>query len=605
MSTNAAQLVPQQVPEFIKNDYPLFIQFLQAYYEFLEQYSVDILNVRDKDLSPDTLVSFLRSEFLRKFPRAMVDDRRLIGIINEIYKAKGTHTAIELLFRVFFNKGIILREPNKNILRASDGKWIRENSISLKQVYIAPGYTLDVNDNIVLTVENDAGIFFLEVTKALQLSADKIRFSYNNSQTIVLEPDQTVDIVDALGVLMYRGQVLKEPAEIVTETPGKFWQLGQVFLIPSNEASGIPTIGVVTRVSPTGGVLGTKILQYGTGHTENQVVLISPFSNKPAGSSYDLETTITSYNPISETYTYNYTLTLGDYCDALEEEFYISSDIQNETTYFLEDYVERGFIGTLEVYQKTNSGTSSTLIEDPTITIEDWIASRAQFRIKYDYAVKYAGAYINVDGQVSSPEIKLQDNYFYQLFSYAIESSVDLKEYKGILEQIHPAGLKFFADLAKIAVVTFGDTSVSRVISNEKLFRDDAVTVTSAEPVMHVYKVPDEEFVNAMQSLYAMIFNKVVPEPVSLEEYFSNSVTKNPGDLTLTAEELISKEINKVLGTENISVSETLISKTIDTAVPEELTVSDTGVSSEVQSYNEESYFGADYTLQGVLLTIG
>jgi hypothetical protein len=35
--SNTSLFVSEQVPEFIREEYPLFIQFLKAYYQFLEQ----------------------------------------------------------------------------------------------------------------------------------------------------------------------------------------------------------------------------------------------------------------------------------------------------------------------------------------------------------------------------------------------------------------------------------------------------------------------------------------------------------------------------------------------------------------------------------------
>ena len=39
--SNTSILINQQVPEFIREEYPLFIDFLKAYYEFLEQEQFD------------------------------------------------------------------------------------------------------------------------------------------------------------------------------------------------------------------------------------------------------------------------------------------------------------------------------------------------------------------------------------------------------------------------------------------------------------------------------------------------------------------------------------------------------------------------------------
>src|SRR5690606_31273579 len=61
----------------------------------------------------------------------LVDDRLLLKNIKDFYKAKGTEESIQLLFRILYNELIEFEYPGKYILRASDGRWLVEKSISV------------------------------------------------------------------------------------------------------------------------------------------------------------------------------------------------------------------------------------------------------------------------------------------------------------------------------------------------------------------------------------------------------------------------------------------------------------------------------------------
>jgi len=49
-------------------------------------------------------------------------------------------------------------------------------------------------------------------------------------------------------------------------------------------------------------------------------------------------------------------------------------------------------------------------------------------------------------GKISTNSIRMQDNYFFQLFSYAIKTSRCINRWKPAIELVHPAGLKYFGE---------------------------------------------------------------------------------------------------------------------------------------------------------------
>ena len=305
-------LVQEQVPDFIRSDAANFIKFLESYYEFLEQYNANVLTLRDLDRTQDRLVFFLKQEFANKFPSAKVDDRKLIPIIREVYNKKGTVEAIDLLFKIFFDTNVIVEQPNKYILRASNGVWNQESSITLEPRY----GTIDLNSPIVLTIENSTGKYSLEIDKAELVENSHYRFFFKTFRSVPLEPDQFIDIINDAGIITFRGKLVKSPASINILRSGKAWKKGQVFFYPS-ATGGSPSLVKATDVGPEGELLKTEIVEISVGHSENQQLTVSPYANKPAGANFDITETVTGYNPITEQFNYHYQVVINESTDGI------------------------------------------------------------------------------------------------------------------------------------------------------------------------------------------------------------------------------------------------------------------------------------------------
>lgn len=136
-------LVNRQVPEFIRDEYPTFITFLEAYYEFLEQKQgtqINDLITQAKNLRYISDVDFSIEQFEKNFintyapliPQDAISDKAfLIKNILPLYLTKGNIKSFELFFRLLYGTEVNITFPKDNILRASDGKWTVENVVRI------------------------------------------------------------------------------------------------------------------------------------------------------------------------------------------------------------------------------------------------------------------------------------------------------------------------------------------------------------------------------------------------------------------------------------------------------------------------------------------
>lgn len=136
-------LVNHQVPEFVREEYPLFISFLEAYYEYLEQKQGTQLNdltskakdlryISDVDDSIDDFEINFFNTYASLIPRDVaIDKATLIKNVLPLYLSTGSEASFKLLYRFMFGQELEVIYPKNNVLRASDGKWEIENTLKV------------------------------------------------------------------------------------------------------------------------------------------------------------------------------------------------------------------------------------------------------------------------------------------------------------------------------------------------------------------------------------------------------------------------------------------------------------------------------------------
>ena len=210
-------LINGQVSEFVREEHPNFIAFLEAYYEFLENKqgtkkndlvtkSKDLRYVSDVDASIAEFENNFFNTYGNLIPRNVeVDKAFLIKHILPLYLAKGSDKSFQLLFRLLFNEEVEIVKPNQSVLRASDGKWLIENAFRTEQgvysVYTGNGSTTTFKLAQVVTA-SDISVY---VNGVLQTSGFNIRRETrklifntapaNNSKIEVLYSDFDFDLL--------------------------------------------------------------------------------------------------------------------------------------------------------------------------------------------------------------------------------------------------------------------------------------------------------------------------------------------------------------------------------------------------------------------------
>jgi hypothetical protein len=157
MDQKTSLLIQRQVPEYVREEYPLFLTFLEAYYEFLENKQTgknndlttklkNLKTVSDIDSSIDEFEAQFFNTFGSLIPIDSVADKSfLLKHALPLYQSKGSENSFKFLFRLLFGQEAVLSYPKNNILRASDGKWqidkVLKITPDISSVYVADGNT--------------------------------------------------------------------------------------------------------------------------------------------------------------------------------------------------------------------------------------------------------------------------------------------------------------------------------------------------------------------------------------------------------------------------------------------------------------------------------
>jgi hypothetical protein len=271
--TNLSAVVSRQLPEHIREDYPTFVAFVEAYYEYLQAQGVDFSTIRDIDQTLESFVAQFRKELAYNLPNITQDERFLLQNVKDQYLAKGSAGSYKLLFRLLFGKDVELVYPGRSMLRASDGRWNQELALFAKVDY---GTAEDIVGKLV----------------DIQTSTRILRVLIDRRQDIIGEIDRIVLIDPALQVyeffldkkffgnvspgdrIRYRDEfqatILPATQKISVAQAGKNFRVGQVFQLRSGTGTG--ALLKVTSVTATGGIKYAEIIKFGIGYTSNFAV---------------------------------------------------------------------------------------------------------------------------------------------------------------------------------------------------------------------------------------------------------------------------------------------------------------------------------------------
>lgn len=272
-------LIPSQLPEFIRDnpDYSKFVEFLKAYYEWMEQNgqaldrSKNLLSYKDVDETTNEFIDYFVNDFLPYFPEdALIDKRKAIKIARQLYKSKGTPASYSFLFRILYDSDFEYFNTYDSVLKASDGAW-----------YVAKSVRLASDDPNFLSTKNLR--LFGETSKTIATIENAVLANtrteiYISNISRLFQSGEFAKVVDAFNQpVLFDGQPLRGKiigqigqVRINPNFRGQLYKVGDpvVFFGGLNSNTGIGAAATVSSVT-LGSIQRISVLDGGYGYNAN------------------------------------------------------------------------------------------------------------------------------------------------------------------------------------------------------------------------------------------------------------------------------------------------------------------------------------------------
>lgn len=564
MRNKISTLVSRQLPEFVREDYPTFVAFVEAYYEFLEQQGVDLAKVRDIDETLDEFIVQFKKEVAHNLPLLSPEhnERFILANIKDQYLAKGSEASYKLLFRLLFGKNVEVFYPGRQLLRASDGRWNQDISLFARIDFGAPEDIIGKLVNIqtptrIISVLIDRTQNVIgEIDRIVPIEGDIYEFFLDKKFFGVVSPGDIIQFRDS-----FQATILPTTTQFKITQPGKNFKIGQIFEISSGD--GTPALLKVTTVTPTGGIKYASLIKFGIGYASGfstSVVADNSIDSITTGATPTPTLIVTTGSPGAQTHT----ATINDLLLGFNEQGFISTP-----DYVSIDYVDGTYAGTSIREFSLNFRNAQVGSDEPAVV-----------EVNLGALTKYPGYFTSNNGFLDD-SIYVQDSRFYQAFSYVIKIDERLSSYKSAVKtMVHPAGMALFGeyninnefDLSvslESLVKSLGVTLQSLLgledgatIDVEKVFSDNIQTPTDSIQNITTSKAVATTLDSQLDVL-TLSFLKVInaangftEEVISLSDSQVVDTDKNISTVYAGLTDTQTRDFDKVISTETVDIAE-------------------------------------------------
>jgi hypothetical protein len=546
-------LIQEQLPEFVQNEYAGFVTFLEGYYRFLDQsgeVNNFLLNARDYSDIDKTLEAFIdqfRKQYAVDIPKnVLVNQRRLVKLISDFYESKGAENSIELLFKILYDETVEFFYPSTHILKASDGVWIEDVVIRIlgedgvdpftlsgkicnlvyyentgvqifpktiettvtgvkKLAYTLPAiYELNVSlpKNSPLKVPGAGAVATLTITSGVITSATVV----SGGSGYYAAPTITLNNTDGLGAIL-RANIVNGSVDSITVVQG-----GSGYIEDAEDIQVIfSTDSVRTHIhlpSDSSTIYGYVIRQLSTveviscdGEGENgdcgfRVGQIYQIDEQSTVGPYVIDPPMSAVtggliSVIAANPTDYGTYDAGRFNDGINEPFfdalgqYTLVGRDNRASVRISSIDESGCVTAVTIF---NTGFDFEQ-EEFEATITSPHGCEAVLAFTTGAVLIKTGRFKDSRGMLSNIN-KLQDNYYYQNYSYVIKSGVTSGTWLPLINKtVHPAGMAVFGELLITQTIDMVDyIGVLEILVLNEFFID-VIVLNDQTRSVHFYKV--------------------------------------------------------------------------------------------------------------------
>jgi hypothetical protein len=623
-------LVESQVPGYLLEEGPNLVAFLKAYYEWMEttgqvtEVSKNHLYNRDIDSTNlDKFYEYFRREVLADFPENILADKKLVAKrIKDLYRAKGSTAAYNLLFRILYDQNVSVYKPSENILRASDGRWTQDTIVRLGAPF--SGNVDGIVGKIVTGSSSGATGKVLKVltifeggVELKQLRLTEVSGSFIDLEQVTTTSGESGVVVNNIGPLSKvtfgtasaQGGTGHQPGDLVNLTSASGTGATGVVDATSNEVltfkitnggSGYTvgnTVVTISGGSPKGGLIGAVTVTaianaetifgysdtiqglsdtpigYGPTFSSNSGVISSNLASSNSSTSLGsalgtISLQAGKISAISVT-TGNYQLNSIPNVVAVDNAISPlelsdgAGGIKGRNAVITPSYIA----GSITALSVTQGGQLYNTIDSVTVSNQTRTASDATGTPVVSGVINELGSYKGTKGFLSWDQ-RLQDNYYYQEFSYVLRSEIAFRTYKKIVNDvIHPAGNKLFGQIDLYDTVDLTGLDVETNVSTDLIGGKDGVPSIDS-----TLSFGTDYVVSRVFNLPSITSTAAVPNPIVNMSMVAASIVSTEA---FSTDNVLSRDMSlpPIVPTANVSIDNILSRDLFTTSIESTLVV--------------------------------
>jgi hypothetical protein len=266
ISPHLSALIDKFMPETIRARHPAFVDFLQAYFNFLEDFNG--ASYFQNTLPQQRDLYYQEEEFLRQIekeiglfvPREYASDPKdFYSRISELWRAKGSEDAIKTFFLLFLDDPVEINLPWEKVLKPSDGNWVADRKV---RVSIIEGNPEDFIGKTITQINLAAYANVDKVEKVVYSDGIVYEFTIIPNTQFGEFTDQAEIIVQGTNL---RAEIYRSVTSVNVINGGSNYKVGDRIQIDRFE--GYSFVAYVTSIGPIGNITGVQIANHGAGST--------------------------------------------------------------------------------------------------------------------------------------------------------------------------------------------------------------------------------------------------------------------------------------------------------------------------------------------------
>lgn len=271
---NISPLIEHQFPDFYREEGEMFVAFVKAYYEWLEQpgnvtqVNRSLLDYRDIDTTLEEFIVHFKEKYLKNIQFTTASNKRLfVKNSLDFYRSKGSERAVDLFFKLIFGIPAEVYTPGTDIMKLSSGTWVQPVYLEVtkrsKNVLFVGRQIRGLNTGSSAFVERlvrkKIKGKYIDIFYISNMSGD-----FQTGEILTYEDDSSVD---------NNPVVIGSLNDIYVVSGGAEFEVGEEVALISN--TGSHAKATVNSISNATGQVSFNLVDGGYGYTANAEVLVS------------------------------------------------------------------------------------------------------------------------------------------------------------------------------------------------------------------------------------------------------------------------------------------------------------------------------------------